>query len=530
MGNVVSCSKYISKQEEVLTEGALDFLMELHSRFNAKRLALLDDRRSFQEKLNSGYKLGFRKDTEDIRNGDWIIASLPEDLLDRRVEITGPVERKMIIHALNSGANIFMADFEDASSPTWENMIQGQRNLKDAIRREIDFVGENGRFYNLNENTAVLVVRPRGWHLEEMHLYLFGEPMSASLVDFGLYFYHNATQLIENGSGPYFYLPKLEHHTEARLWNDVFLFAQEWLGIPTGTIKATVLIETITAAFEMDEILFELKDHSSGLNCGRWDYIFSFIKKFQHRKDVILPNRSQVTMETPFMQAYSLLVIETCHKRNAPAIGGMAAHIPVKYNDEANREAFEKVRNDKVREVRCGHDGTWVAHPGMVSLVKKVFDDHMKTPNQMDKMLDIGITTKDLLVIPKGNITEEGLRVNVGVGIEYIAWWLAGKGAVPINNLMEDVATAEISRAQVWQWIKHPEGKLDNGTEITIQLVEQVIKDEVIRIAQQVEKGMLSLSQLETASDIFKELVFSDTFIDFLTIPAYQTLIGEGSR
>lgn len=530
MGDVVTCATYTSKQEEVLTEGALEFLNELHNRFNKKRLSLLEDRKKFQEKINNGFELDFRKETEKIRNGDWTIAPLPGDLLDRRVEITGPVDRKMIINALNSGANVFMADFEDASSPTWENMIQGQRNLKDAIRREIDFVGDNGKFYRLNENIAVLVVRPRGWHMEEKHLTVNGESLSASLVDFGLYFYHNARQLIENGSGPYFYLPKLEHYTEARLWNEVFVFAQEWLEIPIGTIKATVLIETITAAFEMDEILFELKDHSAGLNCGRWDYIFSFIKKFHQREEVIFPDRALVTMETPFMHAYSLLVIETCHKRKAPAIGGMAAQIPVKNNVAANKEAFEKIRNDKEREVRNGHDGTWVAHPGMVSLVKEVFDSEMNTPNQIERLLENRISNKELLSIPKGNITREGLRINVGVGLEYIACWLAGKGAVPVNNLMEDAATAEISRAQVWQWIKHPEGKLEDGTKITNQLVEAVIEEEVLRLKQQDNKAMFLDNQLETARHIFRKLVFSDTFLEFLTIPAYETIFSEGSK
>jgi malate synthase len=520
---IVTSSIYFDNQEKILTEGALQFLSELHKRFNHQIISLLEKRRELQRKLNNGHTLTFPKETTTIRKADWMIAPLPEDLLDRRVEITGPVDRKMIINAMNSGANIFMADFEDASSPTWENMIQGQLNLWDVIRREIDFVADNSKSYRLNENTAVLIVRPRGLHLIEKHVQVEGEKLAASLMDFGLYFYHNAKQLLQNGTGPYFYLPKLEHYEEARLWNDVFVFAQEWLGIPKGTIKATVLIETITAAFEMDEILFELREHSAGLNCGRWDYIFSFIKKFQQNMDVVLPDRASVTMESPFMRAYSLLAIETCHKRNAPAIGGMAAQIPVKNDDVANRVAFDKVRADKEREVSDGHDGTWVAHPGMVALVKEIFDEGMPTLNQIDRKLDNKISSKDLLQVPEGNITEDGLRTNVSVGIEYIAAWLGGRGAVPINNLMEDAATAEISRAQVWQWIRHPKGKLEDGRKITVALVDEVMEEELELLQNKLRESYY----LQLATDIFRELVKNDEFVEFLTLPAYEALSKE---
>ncbi|WP_051359393.1 malate synthase A [Paucisalibacillus globulus] len=520
---IITSSIYVDNQEKILTEGALQFLSVLHKRFNHQIISLLEKRRELQRKLNKGYMLNFPKETTTIRKADWTIAPLPEDLLDRRVEITGPVDRKMIINAMNSGANIFMADFEDASSPTWKNMIQGQLNLRDAIRREIDFVADNSKSYRLNETTAVLVVRPRGLHLVEKHLQVEGEKLAACLMDFGLYFYHNAKQLLQNGTGPYLYLPKLEHYEEARLWNDVFLFAQEWVGIPKGTIKATVLIETITAAFEMDEILYELREHSAGVNCGRWDYIFSFIKKFQHNMDVVFPDRASVTMESPFMRTYSLLAIETCHKRNAPAIGGMAAQIPVKNDDVANRVAFDKVRADKEREVRDGHDGTWVAHPGMVALVKEIFDEGMPTPNQIDRKIDNKFSSKDLLQVPEGNITEDGLRTNVSVGIEYIAAWLGGRGAVPINNLMEDAATAEISRAQVWQWIRHPKGKLEDGRKITIALVDEVIEEELGLL----QSNFSERYYLQLATDIFRKLVNNDEFVEFLTLPAYEALIKE---
>lgn len=524
------CSSYVSNQQEILTDGALEFLTELHLHFNHVRLTLLENRKVFQQQLNEGHILDFLSETANIRHSNWTIDPLPADLLDRRVEITGPVNRKMIINALNSGANVFMADFEDASSPTWENMIDGQLNLRDAIRREIDFTAENGKAYKLNKKTATLIIRPRGWHLVEKNLEVNGEKMSASLVDFGLYFYHNAKSLIQNGTGPYFYLPKIEHYQEARLWNDVFIFAQEWLGIPKGTIKATVLIETITAAFEMEEILYELREHSAGLNCGRWDYIFSFIKKFQQQKDIVLPDRASITMESPFMRAYSLLAIKTCHKRNAPAIGGMAAQIPVKNDVTANKLAFAKVRADKEREVRDGHDGTWVAHPGMVPLVKEIFDRSMPKCNQVDKKLDNNITSKDLLEIPVGDITEEGLRTNVNVAIEYLAAWLRGRGAVPINNLMEDAATAEISRAQVWQWMRCPKGILTDGRPVTGDLVEEIIAEEVEEMHYKIGNSIQNKDALLSATKVFKSLVQNDEFIDFLTLPAYEELIKEGRK
>ncbi|WP_156288466.1 malate synthase A [Oceanobacillus salinisoli] len=513
------------KYEEILTPGALEFIEKLHLHFDERRRNLLKRRMEGQQELNRGKKLHFLSETTSIRETEWTIAQIPKDLQDRRVEITGPVDRKMIINALNSGAKTFMADFEDATSPTWENIMQGQINLKDAIRRQIDFTAASGKQYTLNDETAVLIVRPRGWHLEEKNLSVQGRPVSGSLVDFGLYFYHNAKELLQRGTGPYFYLPKLESYLEARLWNDVFVFAQNDLGIPPGTIKATVLIETITAAFEMDEILYELREHSAGLNCGRWDYIFSYIKKFQNHPDVILPDRSVVTMEVPFMRSYSLLAIKTCHKRHAPAIGGMAAQIPVKNDDQANENAFQKVRADKEREVRDGHDGTWVAHPGMVQLVKDVFDEGMPTPNQIfNKRDDIEVTAEDLVEIPTGDITEDGVRTNINVGIQYTAAWLRGMGAVPLNHLMEDAATAEISRAQIWQWIRHPKGKMNNGLDITLDLVEGIIDEELAKIKAQVGEKAFNDGSYVKATDIFRDLVSQDEFVEFLTLPAYDQL------
>ncbi|WP_077597270.1 malate synthase A [Oceanobacillus kimchii] len=514
------------KYEDVLTTEARGFLFLLHQHFNQRRKELLDERQEKQKRLADGEKLNFLSLTKHIRESDWEIDPVPKDLKDRRVEITGPVDRKMIINALNSGANTFMADFEDASSPTWENMMQGQRNLKDAIRREIDFFDNRGKEYRLNDKTAVLIVRPRGWHLEERHIKVENEPMSASLVDFGLYFFHNAKELIRSGSGPYFYLPKMENYLEARLWNDVFVFAQNEIGIPQGTIKATVLIETITAAFEMDEILYELRHHSAGLNCGRWDYIFSFIKKNQSDPAMLLPDRSTVTMETPFMRSYSLLAIQTCHRRNAHAIGGMAAQIPVKNNKELNRQAFEKVKKDKEREVRDGHDGTWVAHPGMVQLVKDVYDLDMPAANQINrKREDIHITANDLLQLPTGPITIEGLRTNITVGIQYMAAWLSGRGAVPINNLMEDAATAEISRAQIWQWIQN-EAIMDNEQQITFKLVKDMV-DEVVLFEENLGTENMESEHVYEATNLFLSLIKQKEFEEFLTLPAYHQL-NEG--
>jgi len=506
--------------EAVFSPELTDFLVALHQNFNHKRLELLEERKKIQLQFDQGNLPGFLPETEGVRNGNWICASLPADLLDRRVEITGPVDRKMIINALNSGALTFMADFEDSNSPTWENCIQGQINLADAINRNIDFTAENGKFYYLNEKTAVLQVRPRGLHLSEKHVEINGEETSGSLIDFGIYFFTNAEQLLKNGSGPYFYLPKLEHYKEARWWNDVFVFAQNYLGIPAGTIKATVLIETITASFQIDEILYELREHSAGLNCGRWDYIFSFIKKFRNLPEFMVPDRDQVTMASPFMSAYSKRVIEICHKRNVHAIGGMAAQIPVKDNYEANSIAFEKVRNDKKREVKNGHDGTWVAHPALVSVAKDIFDQYMPTDNQIDKKFEYHIKEADLLEVPKGEITQKGVRKNINVGILYLESWLMGTGAAAIYNLMEDAATAEISRTQLWQWLKN-EAKLDTGLTLTREMILQWEAEEIEHIEKYVGEQRFKNGKFSLAKELFNELVFSEKFEEFLTLKAY---------
>ncbi|MCP3031335.1 malate synthase A [Halobacillus sp. A1] len=510
--------------EEILTEDALVFIEHLHTKFESKRKKLLTRRLEIQQQLNEGQKLDFKEDTKGIREGDWRVASIPEDLKDRRVEITGPVDRKMVINGLNSGAKVFMADFEDANSPSWENNMNGQVNLRDAVDRKIDFKNPDGKLYQLNDNPAVLKVRPRGWHLVEKYLTVNGEPISASIVDFGLYFFHNAKTLMKNGSGPYFYLPKLEHHEEAKLWNEIFIEAQNYLKIPQGTIKATVLLETLPAAFEMDEILYELKEHSAGLNCGRWDYIFSYLKMFRQDPNMILPDRSQVTMEVPFMRAYSQLVIKTCHKRGIHAMGGMAAQIPVKNDPEKNESAFEKVMADKHREVRDGHDGTWVAHPGMVGTAMEVFNTGMPEANQISKKRnDVHVTAEQLVEVPEGEITEHGLRTNINVGILYIASWLGGKGAAPIHNLMEDAATAEISRAQVWHWIRHPQGKIE-GEDITLELVQDILEEEMAKIKQVVGEQQYNNGHYHQASQIFKELIEEDEFAEFLTLKAYKYL------
>jgi len=510
---------------EILTPEALAFLAELHRRFDATRIALLKKRAERQAELDAGKRPTFLPETEHIRNSDWTIAPVPEDLQDRRVEITGPVDRKMIINALNSGAKVFMADFEDATAPTWENVIQGQINLRDAVNRTIHYVSPEGKEYKLNDQVATLVVRPRGWHLVEKHVLVDGQPISGSLFDFGLYFFHNAKTLIEKGTGPYFYLPKMESHLEARLWNDVFVFAQEKLGIPRGTIKATVLIETILAAFEMDEIIYELREHMAGLNCGRWDYIFSYIKKFRNWPEVILPDRAQVTMTVPFMRAYSLLPIKTCHRRNAHCIGGMAAYIPVKNDPEANERALNMVRADKEREASDGHDGTWVAHPGLVPVAMEVFNRLMPTPNQIHKKReDVQVTAEDLLRVPEGTITEEGLRTNVSVGLQYIEAWIRGIGCVPINNLMEDAATAEISRAQVWQWIRHPKGVLQDGRKVTVELFRQVLEEEKQKIREKIGDAAYEAGRFEEAAQLLDRLVTQDQFEEFLTLPGYEMI------
>lgn len=511
---------------EILTPQAIQFVTKLAREFSETRENLLERRIQRQKEIDGGKLPNFLEETKQIRDGNWTIDPIPEDLKDRRVEITGPSgDRKMVINAFNSGAKMFMADFEDANSPTWENSLQGQINMRDAVNKTIRFTSPEGKQYALNEQTATLIVRPRGWHLIEKHVRIDGQPISASLFDFGLFFFHNARTLLENGSGPYFYLPKLESHLEARLWNDVFLFAQEELGIPRGSIKATVLIETILATFEMDEILYELREHSAGLNCGRWDYIFSYIKKLRNQPHVILPDRAVVSMTVPFMRSYTQAAIKTCHRRNAPSIGGMAAQIPVRNNPQANEEAMNKVKADKEREARDGHDGTWVAHPGLVSVAMEVFDRIMPTLNQIDnKREDVQVTAKELLAVPEGQITEAGLRTNISVGVQYIEAWLRGSGAVPIHNLMEDAATAEISRAQVWQWIRHPKGVLADGRKVTIQLVQQLLAEELVVIKESIGEEAYAAGKFIEASKLFDELVTSEQFEEFLTIPGYNLL------
>jgi malate synthase len=510
---------------EVLTPEALSFLAQLQREFRSRRESLFERRRARQALFDAGAVPDFLSETEAVRRGDWSIAPVPPDLEDRRVEITGPPERKMLINGLNSGARVYMADFEDANSPTWSNCLDGQVNLQDAVAGTISYARPDGKLYRLNDKVATLMVRPRGWHLEEKHLQVDGQPISASLFDFGLFFFHNAKPLLEKGSGPYFYLPKLESHLEARLWNDVFVMAQDLLGIPRGSIKATVLVETIVAVFEMDEILHELKDHSAGLNCGRWDYIFSFIKKFRKRPDFVLPDRSQVTMSTHFLHSYSLLAIRTCHRRGAHAIGGMAAQIPVKDDRAANEEALGKVRADKERESRDGHDGTWVAHPALVPLAQEVFDANMPGPNQLGrKREDVKVTRDDLLRVPAGTITEEGLRHNIDVGIQYLEAWLGGNGCVPIYNLMEDAATAEISRTQVWQWAHHQTGVLSDGRKITPELCRTLIPEELRKIERLVGPERHTQGRFQLASQLFEKLVTEDELAEFLTLSAYNHL------
>src|SRR6266571_2516373 len=511
---------------EILTPAALGFVAKLQREFGRRRDEALQARQDRQSRLDAGELPDFLPATKRIREADWTCAPIPKDLQDRRVEITGPTERKMIINALNCGAKMFMADFKDANSPTWRNMVEGQINLRDAIRRRITFTSSEGKDYNLNEQTAVLLVRPRGWHLDEKHVVVDGKPISGALFDFGLYFFHNARELRARATGPYFYLPKIESHSEARIWNDVFNLAQDELGIPRGTIRATVLIETITAAFEMEEILYELREHSAGLNCGRWDYIFSCIKRFRAKKDFILADRALVTMTTHFMRSYSLLCIKTCHRRNTFAMGGMAAWIPVKNDPAANEEAFAKVRADKQREAGDGHDGTWVAHPGMVQLALDAFNALMPEPNQIDKKrADVHVTVADLLDFgPSEPITERGLRTNVSVGVQYLEAWLRGSGAVPIFNLMEDAATAEISRAQVWQWIRHPRGMLDDGLKVTKELFRSVLNEELAKIKTQMEEKRFAGGKFDVARELFDRITTDDEFAEFLTLPGYETL------
>jgi malate synthase len=508
---------------EILTDEAIDFLTDLHQKFNNKRLSLLEDRKNQQVLFDQGTLPTFPAETKSIRESNWQAGKTPKDLLDRRVEITGPVDRKMVINALNSGAKTFMADFEDSTSPTWSNLMSGQQNLKDAVNRTITLEDtKKNKKYSLNEKTAVLIVRPRGLHLPEKNILIDGEQASGSLIDFGLYAFHNYKQLIEDGTAPYFYIPKLEHYLEARWWNEVFEFTQEYLEVPNGTFKATVLIETITASFQLDEIIFELKDHIVGLNCGRWDYIFSYIKKLRNNPAFIVPNRDQVTMTSPFMSAYSQLVIQRCHKRNIHAIGGMAAQIPIKNDDEANTIAFNKVIADKEREVKNGHDGTWVAHPDLVSLAMTVFDKYMPTENQIHvKREDVHVTEKDLLEIPKGTITEEGVRKNISISVLYIASWLNGQGAAALHHLMEDAATAEISRSQLWQWLKN-EVVLDNQKVLNEKYYHRMAMEEFEKIRKTVGDENHEKQKYRLAEQLLDILVVNDNFIEFLTILGYK--------
>jgi len=505
---------------QILNPEALGFVAQLHRAFEPRRQELLARRAARQQQFDAGAKPDFLSETKKIRESDWVIAAQPADMLERRVEITGPTDRKMVINALNSGASTFMADFEDANCPTWHNMIDGQINLRDAVRRTIGFE-QNGKRYRLNDRTAVLIPRPRGWHLDEKHVRVDGQAVSGSLLDFGLFFFHNAKELLARGSGPYFYLPKMESHLEARLWNDVFVFSQKELGVPQGSIRATALIETVVAAFEMDEILYELREHSAGLNIGRWDYIFSCIKKFRSNKDFCLADRSQVTMTAPFMRAYALLLVKTCHRRGAPAMGGMAAQIPIKNDPAANEAALEKVRQDKLREVSDGCDGTWVAHPGLVPVARQVFDQHMPQANQYQRQRpDVNVSAKDLLAFqPEKPITEAGLRNNISVGIQYLGAWLAGNGCVPVYNLMEDAATAEISRSQIWQWIRSPKGVLEDGRKVTVELFEQLLAEELARV-----KASYSEGKYDEAAKFFQRITADDRYVEFLTLPAYQLI------
>jgi malate synthase len=509
---------------QVLTPKACAFLADLFRTFESRRLDLLARRAARQLELDAGILPDFLPSTKAIREATWKVAAAPGDLLDRRTEITGPVDRKMVINALNSGAKVFMADFEDATSPTWENLIEGQINLKDAVRRTIGFTSPEGKAYKLNDRTATLIVRPRGWHLPEKHVLLGGRPVSGSLFDFGLYFFHNAKELIQRGSGPYFYLPKMESHLEARLWNDVFVQAQADLGIPNGSIRATSLIETILGAFEAEEILYELRDHASGLNCGRWDYIFSCIKKLQAREGYVFPDRTQVTMTAPFMRAYCLFVIKVCHRRGAHAMGGMAAQIPIKNNPTANEQALAKVLADKEREATDGHDGTWVAHPGLVPVALQAFDKHMPGPNQIERQRDdVNVTAADLLSPPEGTITNSGIRTNLSVGIQYLEAWFGGLGCVPLYNLMEDAATAEISRAQLWQWV-HRGARLENGAPITISHCEMLLGEVLEKIRSEVGEERFSNGHFRTAAHMFSEMIKAPRLDDFLTLPAYELL------
>jgi len=512
--------------DRVLTTDALAFVAELQRRFGPTRAALLSARVERRQRLARGGTLDFLEETRDVRLGDWQVAPAPSDLQQRWVEITGPTERKMAINALNSGADGFMADLEDANAPTWRNMVDGQINLRDAIDGTITYTGSDDRHYELGPQPATLLVRPRGWHLPERHLLIDDEPVAGALFDFGLYFFHCAPRLVSKDSGPYFYLPKMESHCEARLWNEVFCWSQDALGIPRGTVKATVLIETLPAAFEMDEILYELREHSAGLNAGRWDYIFSAIKCFSDRSEYVLPDRSAVTMEVPFMRAYAELLAAICHRRGAHAIGGMAALIPSRHDEEANEQALAAVRTDKEREVKQGYDGTWVAHPDLVPVARQVFEKGFGgRPNQLERRPEVEVSAADLLDLPStpGKITEEGLRTDVSVGFQYVSFWLGGRGAAAINSLMEDAATAEISRAQIWQWVRHA-AVLEDGRTVTAELVRDVLDQATAKIREQVGEDTWRAGCPHETREIFERVALSDELIEFLTLIAYEYL------
>jgi malate synthase len=508
----------LTPEQQVLTPEAREFIDGLARRFEERRQGLLAARRVRQREIDAGGMPDFLPETAEIRASAWRVAEAPSDLLDRRVEITGPTDRKMIINALNSGASVFMADFEDSNCPFWQTLLAGQVNLRDAVNGAITYTSPEGKLYEVGHAPAVLMVRPRGWHLDEKHYLVDGKPISGALFDFGLFFFHNARTLIRNGAGPYFYLPKMESHREARLWNDVFVYAEERLGIARGTIRATVLIETILAAFEMDEILWELREHSAGLNCGRWDYIFSIIKKFSRKPEYVMPDRAQVTMTRHAMASYVDLLIATCHRRGAHAMGGMAAQIPIKDNPQANEAALNKVREDKLREVWAGHDGTWVAHPGLVHVAKSVFDVHMPFPNQLNKHTASTVTARDLLAIPTGTITEPGLSMNLDVFLQYLAAWLGGNACVPIYNLMEDAATAEICRAQIWQWIRHG-ARLEDGRAVTFELAGEILDRQYEKL-----RARYPEERLAAARRLLVEMISSPEFPGFLTLRAYECI------
>ncbi|MHB8404604.1 MAG: malate synthase A [Gammaproteobacteria bacterium] len=513
--------KLEAAERSIFTPQALAFIAELDARFEPRRAALLAARAERQQRFDGGEKPEFLAATRALRAGDWKVAPIPGEVSDRRVEITGPVDRKMIINALNSGARVFMSDFEDSLAPTWRNVAAGQANLYDTVRRTIAFRNPEGKDYHLNPETAVLMVRPRGLHLIEKHVLAGERSVAGALLDFGLYVFHNARELLARGSRPYFYLPKLESHHEAEWWRDVFVHAEDKLGLARGTFRATVLIETLPAAFEMDEILYALREHILGLNCGRWDYIFSFIKKFRRDPRAVLPDRAQVTMTTHFLRSYSRLLIATCHRRGAFAMGGMAAQIPIKNDARANEEALAKVRADKEREAGDGHDGTWVAHPGLVPLAREVFDRLMPGPNQLAKLGEgLALSARDLLEVPQGQITERGLRINVRVALHYLSTWLGGNGCVPIDNLMEDAATAEISRAQLWQWRTHG-ARLEDGRRVDAALIEHTLREELAAFRAHFAVEPEVSEQAGQAADILRSLALDGEFAEFLTLPAY---------